>query len=162
MNIKCPIMNCGHENPPEATHCASCGAKVQAYHRLLLFSDYLFNEGLTLAQSGHFDHAEQHLRAATLLRSNDAETWLLLAEVQILQGHLKAAAQTLTYAANKCANQEALLVSISRLQALLEQHVTAAQAPPATKAAAAKPPPRPGAAKPPKPSKSRRKRKRKH
>lgn len=124
MQIKCPILQCGYENPPEAVRCLSCGANLKTYGRLLLMPDYWFNQGLTLAQNGYFQQAEQFLQATLLFRSWDVEAMLLLAQVQALQGIDEAAAATFERASEKGTNDPHL----KNLMTTLQESIVTAQA----------------------------------
>jgi hypothetical protein len=83
--------------------------------------DYLYNQGLDLAQHGHFAQAEQYLQAALLFQSYDVEAMLLLAEVQALQGHGETAAATLERAVERGTGGARLGQIQSTLQQILAQ-----------------------------------------
>ena len=110
---------CGYENPSDVTHCSSCGTNLRAYSRLLLMPDDLFNRGLSLAQGGHFQQAEQCLQAALLFRSRDIEALLLLAKVQALQGNDATASATLGRAVEKDIGDPHLEKMVATLQEIL-------------------------------------------
>jgi hypothetical protein len=94
MLLQCPNPQCGRENPAESLRCPACGAHLRAYNWLRLLPDYLFNQGLDLAQQGHFQQAERSLHGALLFAARDVETQLLLTTVQALQGNAAAAEAT--------------------------------------------------------------------
>lgn len=124
MKIKCPIPQCGQENPLEAARCSSCGASLKAYGKLLLMSDDLFNRGLSLSQGGHFQQAEQCLQATVLFNPRDVEATLLLAHVQALQEDIPAAAATLARALEKGISD----LRLEKTAAALQQILAGAQA----------------------------------
>jgi hypothetical protein len=97
MLLRCPNPQCGKENPAESLRCPACGAHLRAYNWLRLLPDYLFNQGLDLAQQGYFQQAERSLHGALLFAARDLETQLLLTTVQALQGHAAAAEATLAH-----------------------------------------------------------------
>jgi tetratricopeptide (TPR) repeat protein len=127
MQIKCPVPQCGHENPIEALRCVGCGTNLQAYSRLLLMPDDLFNRGLSLAQGGHFQQAEQCLQTALLFNSKDIEATLLLAEVRALQGS-EAAASMFERALEKGSSDPRLIKIIATLQGELKAPASNSQA----------------------------------
>lgn len=132
MNIKCPIPDCGCENPPEAARCQRCGANLQAYSRLLFLPDYLFNRGLNHAHRGELVQAESALQAALAFNPKNGETLLLLAAVQSAVGS-PAAAVTLTQADQVVGEGTPWKAQIGVLKTLLEE----AQNPPLSAHAAA-------------------------
>jgi len=121
VKIKCPIPRCGQENPPDAIHCSLCGTNLQAYGRLLLMPDDLFNRGLSFSQGGHFQQAEQCLQSALLFNPRDVEVTLLLAQVQALQGDNAAATATFARAMEKSSSDPRLMNIAATLQAAVEQ-----------------------------------------
>jgi Flp pilus assembly protein TadD len=67
----CPV--CRTENTDAATSCASCGAPVLAYARLLGLPAGLFNEGLAAARGGELVRARDCFAAVVLWCPLDSE-----------------------------------------------------------------------------------------
>jgi tetratricopeptide (TPR) repeat protein len=120
VKIKCPIPQCGQENLLDAAHCSSCGTNLQAYSRLLLMPDDLFNRALAFSQGGHFQQAEQYLQSALLFNPRDWEALLLLAQLQTLQGNTVAATETFARVMEKASNDPRLNSIAMALQPSIE------------------------------------------
>jgi Flp pilus assembly protein TadD len=84
-------------------------------------SDDLFNRGLSLAQGGHFQQAEQCLQTAVLFSPRDVEATLLLSHVQALQDDTAAAAATLERAHERGIRDPHLEKTATALQQILAE-----------------------------------------